>query len=124
MKDDTKRPDGFDALPKRFRDYVRGLESTIETLTHQVPSRASTEGARLMVVDRQHRGNDGYLSDDTRIRHSIVVSGGRPGIEEIEVFRSEHYEGIELRALSGSSLLVRPECANVVVVETDRSKRR
>ena len=43
MKSDAKkRPEGYDALPKRFKDYISGLEGQIDSLAKALPTADNT----------------------------------------------------------------------------------
>lgn len=111
----AERPDGFSALPKRFKDYIAQLERAIHTLESQVPARRMMNGQSIKVVDRLHEGNDGFLPDDTEFEFHIKGA----------VFRikraSPHHgiEGIEINTEFGVCV-VYPRVSNVVVIGSAR----
>lgn len=111
----TKRPDGYDRLPKRFRQYVERLEDRVSALEKATPT-AGRETA-LKVVDKLHGGDDAYLPDTTCLEFSHV-----PGA----VLRVEAcLDGLRVVSQVGR-LAVFPEVSNVVVVAAavDRRTRR
>lgn len=109
------RPDGFDDLPRRFRDYVRTLEDANKALRD---SRPSTGRTSVEVVDYLAKDEDKtYLSDGTRIRFRVgdaefEVGAARP-------HRTVSGSAIEIslnQSLSSSLLAVLPEAGNIVVI--------
>lgn len=99
------RPNGYEALPKRFKDHIRNLELKIAALRRMVPR---TEKTRVRVIDAMHRDEDTYLPDDTAIE--FMVNGFC-----FEVQRARNNYGLSVRATTGS-LAVEPNVSNDVTI--------
>lgn len=116
--DGSERPEGFDALPKRFKDYIIRLEQDLASVRKTVPSVDSTEGARVKIVDRLYAGNDGFISDQSVIEFPVLVDGK---IHEFraQIARGREGQGVEVSS-STAGIVVYPEVSNVVVVGVRR----
>lgn len=113
------RPDGFDALPKRFRDYVRNLEDAISGLE---ATRPGIERTRVSVVDYSSSGGDDaqFLGENLRLRFDMSRDGTAGDRVHIEVRLARDGEGVEVTG--SESLIVAPNVSNVVHVMLRRPR--
>jgi hypothetical protein len=100
------RPDGFDALPRRFRDYIAKLESEVDGLLKSRPTLTPTG---LRVIDYSSDTST-WLPDGTRLEFTVQ---GAKRLEEIRVYATRR--GIEVNC-STSGLAVLPGVSNVVEI--------
>lgn len=97
-------PDGYDALPKRFKLYIRQLEDRVTSLERSQPSATPS---RVHVIDYLSQTKT-YLPDATRLVFTVKN-------DEFEVLHSEDHDGIEIRS-SRHGLAVLPGVSNVVYI--------
>ena len=107
------KPTGFDALPKRFKDYIRHLEEEIYSLRKALPSDDPTS-VRIADALAEHHGRDlHYLPDNTAIEFLV-------GKAWFEVKRAD----LEVPSLKVTTdfdgLLVIPGVSNVVYLAERR----
>ena len=103
-----ERPDGYEALPKRFRDYIGQLETRLRSLSDSLPTRALT---CIEVVDYFASDNERvYLPDKTKLRFYV-------GRERFDVCMDD--DGIKVTT-EWQGLSVNPEASNVVVITSSR----
>ena len=105
-----QRPDGSDALPKRFRDYMRLLEDRVLSLEKAQPVQEDTA---VRIVDHMARSRDErevHLPSNAEIAFQV-------GDEWINVHRTDSVHGAALE-LHGewNGLAVYPSSSNVVYV--------
>ena len=126
MKSDAKeRPDGYDALPKRFKDYIRQLEDEIHGLKASQPVKERT---RIHVVDHMaaHEGRAPYyLPDKTRFAYHLRSNAKeRGGGESMVVSLAERVRGekvLEIHA-EWNGIAVYPHSGNVVHIGFGRGE--
>lgn len=106
-----ERPDGYAALPNRFKDYIAALELRVSTLEAQAPCRSSKQGARLKLVDRSYAGNDGFLPDDTVFE--FLIDGAEFRVQAARPDKG--ICGVEVSTQMGACV-VHPCVSNVVVI--------
>jgi len=109
------RPDGYDALPRRFKDYVQALEDQVATLKRDAPTTVKTS---IRIKNYLRAGPDGnlddgstYLADGTRLEFTI-------NRERFDVYANE--EGLEI--MGSNALAVLPQVSNVVTIIPRRSE--
>lgn len=101
---DTKRPDGFDALPARFKRYIADIETRERELRKALPSATKTA---VRMVNYMDKAAEVYLPSDSRIAFSV-------GRTEFLVQLAD--DGIEVRTdLSG--LMIEPNVSNSVLIK-------
>jgi hypothetical protein len=105
-----ERPEGYDALPRRFKDYINALEERVRTLRSAMPSQAPT-GLRIETYDRS--GQEVYLPDRTRLEFSI-------GQERFNVCAED--DGLEIGS-ERSRLLILPGVSNRITITTDSARQ-
>lgn len=110
MSRDDKRPDGYDALPKRFKDYIGQLESRVCALQSDRPTDRETRIRIVNVMARHHKERETYLPDKTTIAFKV----GKGWIEA-RVAEGLRGDVLELRGEWGG-LAVYPSSSNVVHV--------
>lgn len=102
------RPDGYDALPKRFKDYIRKLEYNVGMLQGRLPK---TEPTNVCIKEYDSlRGVEAktYLADNAAVEFTV-------GKERFVAQRKA--DGLEVRT-EWNGLMVRPEVTNVITVVT------
>lgn len=108
------KPTGFDALPKRFKDYVRGLEEEIYSLRKALPVTDPTTVRISDTLGEHHGRQPHYLPDGTAMDFLI-------GKAWFEVRRSDDMEIPSLKvATDFDGLLVIPNFSNVVYLAERR----
>ena len=108
---ETQRPDGYDALPKRFKDYIRQMEGELHSAR---ASQLVSTPTRVKIADYSARHDDKpevYLPDRTRLAFRV----GRSSWAWIEVRHTDQApDAIEVSSSRG--LVVYPGVSNVVYV--------
>lgn len=103
---ESKRPDGYDALPKRFKDYVRKIEDDYRSLREKQPV---ADGTRTRVALKPYgRSDDVFLPSDSRV--VFFLADGN----EIEIKTSEYNDYEQLEVKANSALIVIPEVSNTL----------
>ncbi len=104
--DKPARPEGWDALPKRFKDLVVGLEAERDALLAVLPT---TQKTNVRVRTYRNRGDsDIYLPDGSRVEFTIPSTG--KGIPSFEVEVDVHDGAFRVRSVHG--MVVIPEVTN------------
>lgn len=102
---ETERPEGFEALPKRFKQYIGAIESKMHAMQKERPSQKTN----VQLVDYAQREDGLYLPNDCTIR--FTVKGSQLDVSS----RRTDGEGLEVSAV-GDSLMIYPQVSNVVTL--------
>ena len=108
------RPDGYDALPKRFKDYIRKVENTLTVFEKARP----TQRTRVRTVEYLNEGAAINLADRVRIEFDIRPKQQRrtePDYDRIHVRLSDDGRGVEVSGYNGR-LCVLPDVSNCVTI--------
>ena len=113
----TKRPDGVEQLPRRFRDYIQALESQVRDFESTKDAKTPTR----VVMDPY--GTKRYLPDREIYQFMIGDESDRDYARDVRVsFRdvgaSNTGKGSALEITGTESLVVIPHCGNVVYIMT------
>ena len=116
---ERQRPEGFDKLPARFKDYVRTLDNEIATLEDRLPVAGQT---RCRLVDRlplARGGSEMHMPDATEVAYLLdplrPVHGGWVSIRiGLDALGARHGDLMEVRGDDG--LMVIPSVSNVVYI--------
>lgn len=107
------RPDGYDALPRRFREYVAKMERELQTFREM---NSAVAGSRIVL--RAYDGSEQFISESLSVR--IYTGKAEPGAwnsrwVEVKLDRRWGDDGVEVSG--GEPLLIYPEVSNVFVVK-------
>jgi hypothetical protein len=114
VEDPNARPDGFDALPKRFKAYIQRVEGDRDRLKSQLPTTTKT---KVWIASHGPKGSEAYLPSDSRIRFKI----GPADNHTVECYVDRHQPN-RLRLYGGDWLAIVPESGNtasVVLIRTE-----
>ncbi len=109
---DDGRPAGWDALPGRFKDYVRKLEHEL----HSLRAVQDAAGETRVALETYSMGRDKgrHLPDDSRVVFRCTRAGKDWRIE-VQLDRKRGSGGLMLSSPDGR-LVVMPEVSNEVCV--------
>lgn len=119
---ERQRPDGYDALPARFKKYIDALERQVNGLLASRPSATATD---IKVVNYDAKsGEETYLPTRTRLDLTLRLpqcveqpkSRSRAASERhVQVYISKDGESVEL--YGEDALCVLPDISNVVRIQ-------
>lgn len=115
VADPDARPEGFDALPKRFKNYIRRVEGERDRIKAQQPTTTKT---KVWIASHGPRGTEAYLPTESRIRFKI----GPDDHHTVECF-IEKQQPNRLRLYGGDWLAIVPESGNTASVVLIRRER-
>lgn len=102
------RPAGYDALPKRFKDYINQMESELNSLQRVLDAEGET---RVALESYSRSFTKRYLPDDARIVFTLERAGGRQAHVEVQIDRRRGSAGLAVSSPDGR-LVVLPEVSN------------
>lgn len=108
--DEPSRPDGYDALPKRFKDYIRKIETDLRSVREQLPVKTKTN----VCVKSGLQGEPAYLPNDVEVQWTLA--DGNP----VSVEFSRHENGEQITVNGWTALIVIPEVSNSVRIASYR----
>lgn len=109
----TSLPEGFDALPKRFKEYINGLTSELRALQQTLDAEGET---RVTLETYSRSAKVRYLPNDARIRFALGVEEGRMRRVEVQLDRRRGSCGISVSSPDGR-IVVLPEISNEVCIK-------
>jgi hypothetical protein len=109
----TSLPEGFDALPKRFKEYINGLASELRALQQTLDAEGET---RITLETYSRSAKVRYLPNDARIRFALGVEEGRMRRVEVQLDRRRGSCGISVSSPDGR-IVVLPEISNEVCIK-------
>lgn len=117
MREDTKkRPDGYDALPKRFKDYIRQMESEIDSLEKARPVKEPT---RVKIADfsaRHDNREEQHFPDNTRIGFALHGLGAAARWIDVRLTERWPRDGLMLEVSGENAIFIHPGVSNQIYV--------
>lgn len=108
----NERPSDFDALPKRFRDYIRGLENDIAALRKTMDAEGET---RVTLESYSRTFTPRYLPNDARIVFALPDARGQKRRVELQLDRGRGSSGVQVSSPDGR-IVVLPQVSNEICV--------